>query len=88
MKKDFYPDKTVCSCHLELKKLYKELNKKFTQKGDINFTEFMVEREKYVDILERMYRLSKSIHYKTTKMEKRLLKYRQAIEKLGFKRNE
>lgn len=87
MRKDYYPDRTVCNCHLELRNLHKELKKKFTQKSDINFTSFMVEREKYVYILEEMYKLSKSIHYKSQKMEKRLLKYRQAIEKLGFKRN-
>lgn len=87
MKKDFYPDRTVCSCQIELKKLYKDLKKKFTQKSDINFTSFMVEREKYVYMLDEIYKLSKSIHYKSQKMEKRLVAYRQSIEKLGFKRN-
>lgn len=36
--------------------------------------------------LEEMYRLSKSIHYKATRMEKRLMRYRKAIEYLGFER--
>ena len=86
MKKDFYPDRTVCSLHLDLKKLYKNLFKKFKAKADVNYTSFMLEREKYIESLEEMYKLSKSIHYKATKMEKRLLKYRQNIERLGFKR--
>ena len=86
MKKDFYPDRTICSLQMELKKKYKDLIKEFKSPVDINYISFTIERDRYMSELEEMYKISKSIHYKATRMEKRLLKYRQAIEKLGFKR--
>lgn len=81
MKKDFYPDRTICSLQIELKKDYKDI---------INYiTEFMPETilaKTLLDKLKTMQVMSKSIHYKATRMEKRLHKYRGSIESLGFKR--
>ena len=79
MKKDFYPDTTVCSLHLKLKKDYKILNKvlhgfKTVNNVDVN------------ELLNEMYCISKSIHYKAQRMEKRLMKYYLAVESLGFTR--
>lgn len=75
MKKDLYPDRTVCSLQLELKNKYKKLSK-------------ICDNNEALALVNEMAGISKSIHYKATRMEKRLLKYRQSIEKLGFKRIE
>lgn len=77
MKKDFYPDRTVCSLQLELKYNYKKLNKMLnSEEGCLT--------EDLNSLITEMSQISKSIHYKATRMEKRLLKYRKAIENLGF----
>lgn len=79
MKKDFYPDKTVCNCHIQLKSNYKKLQKCLLGYTVIANTDIKL-------LVSEMYRLSKSIHYKAQRMEKRLQKYRTSIEALGFKR--
>lgn len=78
MKKDFYPDRTVCSLQLDLKKDYKILKEILKKHNFLNC--------EINDLIYEMYIKSKSIHYKAQRMEKRLMKYRKAVESLGFKR--
>lgn len=73
MRKDFYPDETICAVHLSLRDNYRRLNK-------------TVLDEKQKALLKEMWEMSKSIHYKATRMEKRLCKYRITIEGLGYDR--
>lgn len=87
MKKDFYPDRTVCSLQLEVKRKHKDIKKLLDYMPE-SFDDFVTGREEILEHLGELYKLSKSIHYKATRMEKRLMKYRKAIEGLGFNRKE
>lgn len=77
MKKDYYKDRTVCSLQLELKYKYKLLATKCKE---------WYNNEEIDNLICEMKQISQSIHYKATRMEKRLQKYRKSIEGLGFKR--
>jgi hypothetical protein len=79
MKKDRYDDMLVCHIQNVIQDIIVDLISIISKEEKLNIEDF-------VDKLSSVYELSKTAEFKGQKMENRMREYRQAIEKLGFKR--